>query len=73
MEEVLWIEEMEMAEPVDDLRTSQLIGGRRFPNLEALDTKITSALKKIIMNFNSNKKVCLEEQKAQMEHQFPSG
>ena len=47
---MLWIKEVEMVESVDDLKTSQSIGGHRFPNVEMLDAKIASALKKIITN-----------------------
>ena len=34
----------EMVESVDDLRTSQSIGGHRLPNFQILDAKIASAL-----------------------------
>ena len=64
---------MERVESVDDLKTHQSIGGRRFPNFEMLDAKIASALKKIIQNSNFKKKVSLEEQKAQKEDRFPRG
>ena len=37
---------MEMLESVNDLKTSRSIGGRRFPNVEMLDAKSASALKK---------------------------
>ena len=43
---MLWIKEVEMFESVEDLETSQSIGGPRFPNFEMLDGKIASALKK---------------------------
>ena len=39
-ETMLWIKEVEVAEPVDDLKTSQSIVGYRFPNFEMLDAKI---------------------------------
>ena len=42
---MLSIKEVEMVVSVDDLRTSQSIGGHRFPNFEILDAKIASALK----------------------------
>ena len=35
-EALLWIKEVEMVESVDDLETSQSIGGHRFPNFEML-------------------------------------
>ena len=50
VEAMLWIKEVEMVESVDDLKTSQSIGGHRFPNFEMLDAKIASALNKIITN-----------------------
>ena len=54
-----------MVDAVDDLKTSQSIGGRRFPNFEMFDAKIASVLKKIIMNpYFKKKKVHLEEQKS---------
>ena len=64
---------MEMVELVDDPKTSQSNGGRRFPNFEMLDAKIASALKEIIMNPNFRRKVSREEQKAQMEDRFLRG
>ena len=45
-EAMLLTKEVEMVESVDDLKTSQSSGGRRFPNFEMLDAKIPSALKK---------------------------
>ena len=72
-EALQWIKEVEMVESVDDLKTSQSIRGRRVPNLEMVDAKIASALKKIIMNSYFKKKVSLEEQNAQMEDRFLSG
>ena len=62
-----WMKEVEMVDSVDDLKTSQSIGGHRFRNFEMLDAKIASALIKIIMNPYFRKKVSLEEQKSQME------
>ena len=50
METMLWIIEVEMAKSMDDLMTSQSIGGYRFPNFEMLDAKLACALKKIIPN-----------------------
>ena len=61
-----WIKEVEKAETVDDLGTSQSIGGHIFPNFEMLDAKIASALKKIISNSHFKKRVNLEEHKAQL-------
>ena len=52
------------AKSVDDLMTSQSIGGHRSPNFQMLDAKIASALKKIIQNFYLKKRVNLAEQEA---------
>ena len=51
-EAVLWIREVEMVvvESVDDLKTSQPSGERRFLDFEMLDAKIVSVLKNVIMN-----------------------
>ena len=46
---------------------------RIFPIFEMLDTRIASALNKIIQNSHFKKKVSLEEQKAQAEDQFLRG
>ena len=70
---MLWIKEVEMVESVDDLKTSQSIGGHRFPNFEMLDANIASALKKIITNSCFKRRVSLEECWAQMHDRFLSG
>ena len=70
---MLWIKEVEMVDCVDDLTTSQTIGGHTFPNYEMLDAKSASALKKIILNSDFKKKISQEEQKAQLEDRFLRG
>ena len=47
--------------------------GEDFPNFEMLDAKIASAVNKIIQTSQFNKKVSLEEQKAQKECRFVRG
>ena len=47
---MLVIKEVEMVGSVDDLETSQTIGGRRFLDFEVPDAKIASTLKKIILH-----------------------
>ena len=47
---MLWIKEVEVVESVDDFKTLQSIGGRRFPNFAMLDAKKASSVTKIIMN-----------------------
>ena len=41
---MLLIKEVEMVDSVDDLKTSQSIGGHRFQNFEMLDAKIASRI-----------------------------
>ena len=52
-EAMLWIKEVEMVESVDDLKSSRSIRGTHGPNFELLDTRIASALNKIIQNTQS--------------------
>ena len=66
-EAMLWIKEVEMVDSVDDTEASRSIGGHRFPNLEMLDAKIASAVKKTITTSYFKKRVNQEEQKAQMQ------
>ena len=70
---MLWINEVEMVESVDDLKSSRSISGKDFPNFELLDARIASALNKIIQNTRFKKKVSLEEMKAQKEDRFLRG
>ena len=69
-EATLWIEEVELVESVDDLKSSYSIKGIRTPDFEVLDAKIASALNRIIHNTRFKKKISLEEQKAQKEDPF---
>ena len=68
-----WIEDVEVATPADDLRTWRSIFGNQFPNIETLDAKTASSLKKIIQNSNFKKRVYLEDQKAQLDDRFLRG
>ena len=43
---MLWIQEIELSMSIDALETSQSITGRVYPDSEALDARITTALKK---------------------------
>ena len=69
---MLRIKEVEMAESVDDIKCSCSITGIRTPDFEVLDTKIASALNRVIHNTCFIKKVSLEEQKAPKRGPFPS-
>ena len=69
-----WINEVEMEKSIDDLMTSQSIEGRRdFPDFELLDARITSALRKIIINTSFKRRVSVEEQRAQKKNRFLRG
>ena len=70
---MLWIKEVEMADSVDDLKSSCSVRGIRMPDFEVLDAKIASALNRIIHNSHFNRRVSLEEQKAQKEDRFHRG
>ena len=50
-EAMLWINEVEMVDSLEDLKSSRSIARKNFPNFEMLDAKIASALNKIIQNF----------------------
>ena len=67
---MLWIKEVEMADSLEELKSSRSIAGNKFPNFEMLDAEIASALNKIIQNSHFKKKVSLKEQKAQTEDRF---
>ena len=62
---MLRFKEVQVANSVDDLETSQSIQDESVPNCEALDARIASTLVRITQN--SNFKVYLFEQKAQKE------
>ena len=70
---MLWINEVEMVDSLDELKSSRSVAGKNFPNLEMLDAKIASALNKIIQTSLFKKKVSLKEQKAQKEGRFLRG
>ena len=68
-----WIKEVELVDSVDELRSSSSIRGISMPNFEVLDATIASALKKIIHNSHFNRRISLEEQKAQKQDSFLRG
>ena len=70
---MLWIKELEMVESVDGLESSRPIGGTQGPDFEVLDSRIASALNRIIHNTRFKKKVSLEEMKAPKEDRFLRG
>ena len=72
-EAIQWIKEVEMVDPVDDLKSSSSIRGISMPNFEVLDARIASALNKIIHNSHFKRRISLEEQKAQKQDRFLRG
>ena len=70
---MLWIQEVEMIESVDDPKSSRSIKGTHGPDFELLDARSASALNKIIQNTRFKKKVSLEEMKAHKEDRFLRG
>ena len=67
---MLWIIEVEMADSVDQSKSSRSIAGNNFPKIELLDARIASAFNKIIQNSHFKKKASLEEQRVQKEGRF---
>ena len=72
-EALLWIKEVEMADSVDDLKSSSSIRGTSMPNFEVLHERIASALNKIIHNCHFKRRISQEEQKAQKQDRFLRG
>ena len=72
-EEMQWIKEVELADSVDELKSSSSVRGVSMPNFEVLDARIASALNKIIHNSHFKKRISLEERKAQKEDRFLRG
>ena len=70
-EAMLWIEEVELVDSVDDLQSSSSVRGIRMPEFEVFDGKIASPLNRIIHNTPlQDREVSLEEQKAQKRGPF---
>ena len=72
-EAMLWIQEVELVDSVDDLRSSSSIRSIPMPDFEVLDARIASALNKIIHNSHFKRRISLEEQKAQKQDRFLRG
>ena len=66
---MFWIIELEIVDSLEELKSLRSVE-KNFPKFDMLDAKIASALNKIIQNSQFNKKVSLEEQKAQKEDWF---
>ena len=72
-EAIVWIDEMDAALSMDELKTSESVAGRFIPDFEILDSKIASALKKKLTPNDFKKRVYMEETKAQKEPIFLKG
>ena len=64
---------MELVDSVDELRSSSSTRGISMPNFEVLDARIASALNKIIHSSQFERRISLQEQKAQKEDRFLRG
>ena len=64
--------EVEIANSIDDLLTSQSIEGQVFTDFEMVNVKTASALRKIISNSNFRRRVGVEEQCAHEEDRLPT-
>ena len=62
-ETMQWIKEVELVDSVDELRSSSSIRGISMPNFEVLDTRIASALNKIIQNSKFKRRISLEDKR----------
>ena len=72
-EAMQWIKEVELVESVDGVKSSLSVRGIQMPDFEVLDARIASALNRIIHNSHFERRVSLEEQKAQKENRFLRG
>ena len=64
---------MELVDSVDDLQSSSSIRGISMPNFEVLDSRIASALNKLIHNSHFKRRISLKERKAQKQDRFLRG
>ena len=68
-----WNKEVELVDSVDKLRSSSSTRGISMPNFDVLDTRIASAMNRIIHNSQFKRRISLEEEKAQKEDRFLRG
>ena len=68
-----WIKAVEIAKSIDDLLTQSITGRRDFHDYHMVDSKIASALKKIITSVHFRRRVSFEEQRAQKYDRFLRG
>ena len=65
---MLWVNEVEMVDSLDELKSSRSVCGRGFPNFEMLDAKIASALNKKSSRIpSSRRRSASRNRKAQKE------
>ena len=72
-EAMQWINEGEMVDSVDDLKSLSSTRGIPMPNFEVFDARTASALNKIIHDSHFKRRISLEEQKAQKQDRFLRG
>ena len=69
---MVWINEIDSARNMDELKWSSSELGRMFPDFDQLDSKIASALKKLL-TARLKRGVHMEEQEAQQDNGFLNG
>ena len=72
-EAMQWIKEVELADSVEDLKSSLSERGIQMPDFEVLDAEIASAPHRIIQNTQFKRKISLEEMKAPKKDRFLRG
>ena len=68
-----WIEEVEIVDSVDELKSSSSVRGIRMPDFEVLDARIASGLNRFIHNSHFRRRISVEEQEAQKQDRFLRG
>ena len=69
---MVWINEVDSARNMDELKWSSSVLGRMFPDFDQLDSKIASTLKKLLTT-RLKRRVHMEEQEAQQDNGFLNG
>ena len=72
-EAMLWINEVEMVDSVEELKSSSFVRGIQMPNFEVFDARIAPALNRTVHNSHFKRRTSLEEQNAQKQDRFLRG
>ena len=69
-EAATWINDIDSARNIDELKSSNSILRRMLPDFEELDSEIASALKKLLTADFKQRRVYMEEEKVQQDNRF---